>query len=122
GSQKKLSLIVAVVSLLWNVIGFMVIYAMFNPSSEFQPEGLRILKMNDWPLDNGVELTVFGAHLTDVRLWAWETLWFISSGGGAIVVIVCEVKIVKYFRVLGNAYHETTRQMHREFHRALMAM
>ncbi|KAH7698829.1 hypothetical protein AAVH_34072, partial [Aphelenchoides avenae] len=95
---------------------------MFHPPSDFQPKGLRILKMNNWPLDPGVEPTVFGSYLTDVRLIAWEVLWFISSGGGAIVVVVCEVKIVRYFRVLGNAYHESTRQMHREFHRALMAM
>lgn len=38
------------------------------------------------------------------------------------MAVLCEMKIVKHFRVLGDAYHERTRQMHREFHRALLAM
>ncbi|KAH7712874.1 hypothetical protein AAVH_19784 [Aphelenchoides avenae] len=78
--------------------------------------------MNDWPFDAEKPPKVFGAYLSDARLVAWEILWFISSGGGAIIVVTCELKIMNRLRSLGGGYHETTRQMHREFHRALMAM
>lgn len=40
---------------------------------------------------------------------------------GAIVVFICEHKIVKHFDGQ-SAVHSRTREMHREFHRALMAM
>ncbi|KAH7702381.1 hypothetical protein AAVH_30465 [Aphelenchoides avenae] len=46
----------------------------------------------------------------------------ISASGGAIVVTICEVKIIRYFGQFGSTLSEKTRQMHKEFQRALLAM
>lgn len=139
---------IALVAALWNVVAFFVIAAMFKPSLEFQPQGLRGLQLNRWPIENKTveNSATFGAHLvgkrcrvflrmalsllsisnsefqSSARLIIWEVIWFISSIGGAFVVFRCEALIVRHFRTMGTIQSQHTRRMHQEFHRALLAM
>lgn len=62
-SAATLTYAVVFVAVVWNLVGFAVIYAMYNPPEQFQPEGLRILAMNDWPFDAQKPPKVFGAYL-----------------------------------------------------------
>ncbi|KAH7711313.1 CRE-STR-45 protein, partial [Aphelenchoides avenae] len=113
---------VALVGVLWNCVAFSVIFFMFSPPDDFQTRGLHVLQLNDWPYAVELPPPVFGSYITNVRLIAWLMLWFTSSVAAAIVVVVCEVKMYRFFREYGSTLSEHTRRLQKEFHRALLAM
>lgn len=50
-------------------------------------------------------------------------MWSVSCVGGSIVVITFETKIKRHFDSMGSSMsHNSTRKMHKDFHRALLAM
>ncbi|KAI1701403.1 serpentine type 7TM GPCR chemoreceptor str domain-containing protein [Ditylenchus destructor] len=53
---------------------------------------------------------------------AYVILWTTTSGASIFIVIWCEKMIAKNFNKLGDLSQASTRRMHKEFHRALLAM
>ncbi|KAI1693625.1 serpentine type 7TM GPCR chemoreceptor srd domain-containing protein [Ditylenchus destructor] len=53
---------------------------------------------------------------------SWLSLWTFTCTASIFIVIWCEKKIVKNVSQFGQATHSNTRRMHKEFHRALLAM
>lgn len=62
------------------------------------------------------------AFQTEARFLVWIALWALACFISIAIVAVSERKIVKNFSAMGNAVHEKTRRMHKEFHKALLAM
>jgi hypothetical protein len=59
---------------------------------------------------------------TDLRLIIWVIFWFSTSALGVIIVVFCEYKIFRHLKAFGDATHDQTKRLHKEFHRALLAM
>ena len=49
-------------------------------------------------------------------------MWSVTCVGGAICVAVSETKITRHMAAMGDMSHDNTRRMHKDFHRALLAM
>lgn len=64
-SRKRLNRLIAAGAIGWNFVALCVILAMFWPSASFQPQGLRVLELNQWPTGNmtAANSAIFGAHL-----------------------------------------------------------
>ncbi|KAI1695225.1 serpentine type 7TM GPCR chemoreceptor srd domain-containing protein [Ditylenchus destructor] len=49
-------------------------------------------------------------------------IWATTCSVSIFIVIWCERNIIKHFNRYGNPTHANTQRMHKEFHRALLAM
>lgn len=49
-------------------------------------------------------------------------MWFVTCIGAIVVVAIVEMKIASHFVGMGSTSHSSTRKMHKDFHRALLAM
>ncbi|KAH7720901.1 CRE-STR-90 protein [Aphelenchoides avenae] len=93
---------------------------MFHPLPDFHEHGIRVLELSRWP-SNGADRILFGSNIHEWRLRSWIPAWGVTSTVIIIAVAICEKQIMRYFK-LAKESHRNTRQMHSEFHRALMAM
>ncbi|KAH7716166.1 hypothetical protein AAVH_16426 [Aphelenchoides avenae] len=96
---------------------------MAHSAEDFHEKGLHVLKLNEWPtLDlHGREHIPIGAHITDLKLNVWVVHWVGTCFASIIIVVVVELKIVRYLKRT-DISHDATKKMHKEFHRALLAM
>ncbi|KAH7698953.1 hypothetical protein AAVH_33948, partial [Aphelenchoides avenae] len=119
---KRIVYIIVAIAVLGNIIAFVEILYMFHPStvSAFQAKGLHILSLNGIVSIRRTPI-VFGAHMRQLRLQTWIAMWTFTCVSVMVVVIFCEYRIVKHFRLTGKN-HDNTKQMHKEFHRAILAM
>ncbi|KAH7709032.1 hypothetical protein AAVH_23701 [Aphelenchoides avenae] len=113
--------IVAALSAVWAFVGTYMCYTYSHPEPGFQEKGLYALRLNKWDIAGHIPVVV-GSHNSEWRLPAWIAMWSVSCVGGAIVVAVSETKIRRHFASIGNVSHNNTRRMHKDFHRALLAM
>ncbi|KAH7712523.1 7TM GPCR protein [Aphelenchoides avenae] len=106
----------AVICLVWATLGFLVIYLLCSSSV-----GHETLELNHWHANP--KALVIGAHIDSWLLRAWIALWTFSCTSSIIAVAIFETKIKRHFNALRNTVsHDRTRQMHKDFHRALLAM
>ncbi|KAH7709308.1 7TM GPCR protein [Aphelenchoides avenae] len=113
---------VIVISIIWGIAGIYMCYKMSHQGEggTSQAQGIHALELNDWDLSH--KPIVVGSHITHWVLKAWISMWTVSCLGSTAIVAIFELKIKKYFDAMGAASHTGTRKMHRDFHRALMAM
>ncbi|KAH7713632.1 hypothetical protein AAVH_18999 [Aphelenchoides avenae] len=62
-----------------------------------------------------------GAYWSEPKFFMYTACYAASAGGGYLLMIWCEWKIVTHLRRLGSSIHETTKSMHADVHRALIA-
>ncbi|KAH7712264.1 Protein STR-90 [Aphelenchoides avenae] len=119
---KRIAYVIFAIAVVGNVIAVVEIMYMFHPrtTSPFQAKGLHILSLNGIVSIRRTPI-VFGAHMQQLRLQTWIAMWTFTCVSVMVVVIFCEYRIVKNFRLTGKN-HDNTKQMHKEFHRALLAM
>ncbi|KAI1701661.1 serpentine type 7TM GPCR chemoreceptor str domain-containing protein [Ditylenchus destructor] len=96
------NVIIGVVAIGYSITAFMVNAYLSEVVEEFQPEGQN----------------------TRWRMIASLLLFSTTCNGSIVVVICCEMRIMKHFRRIGDpsVSTNTTQKLHKEFHRALLAM
>ncbi|KAH7701306.1 CRE-STR-2 protein [Aphelenchoides avenae] len=119
---KRIVRIVVVLSVIWGVVGTYVCYIYSHPSADFQQWGEQVFQLNNWETGSKIPVVV-GSHISGWLLPGWIAMWSVSCVGGSVVVIIFEMKIKRHFDSMGsNMSHNSTRKMHKDFHRALLAM
>ncbi|KAI1699161.1 serpentine type 7TM GPCR chemoreceptor str domain-containing protein [Ditylenchus destructor] len=119
----KTNILIATFTTLYSLFCLLILVAMDEVREEYQTIGKHIIEKNDWPMHNGGRPTyVIGSYITEWRMLAYLTIWLITTSLSIGTVVWCEKHILKYFRELGNHTNVTTHRMHKEFHRALLAM
>ncbi|KAH7708529.1 hypothetical protein AAVH_24208 [Aphelenchoides avenae] len=76
--------------------------------------------MNHW--NTSQTPVVMGTHADQWLFTAWILFWTTACTISMVVVALFEVKIKRHLGAMGSATHDATRKMHKEFHRALLAM
>ncbi|KAI1707097.1 serpentine type 7TM GPCR chemoreceptor srd domain-containing protein [Ditylenchus destructor] len=105
------------------IISYLVNSYLCEPVEGFQPEGQHVLELIGWPkYENGRYPLTVGSYVTRWRMISSVLLFSFTCTASTIIVIWSEIAITKRFRQMGNPSHNTTRRLHKEFHRALLAM
>ncbi|KAH7711609.1 hypothetical protein AAVH_21077 [Aphelenchoides avenae] len=115
---RLINCITALVSLLWAGVGFVVNYVYSRPYASFQAQGSHVLALNFWEVANDT-ITV-GSNLMEAKLQCFLGMWFTTCGCAIVIVVVVEVHIKRFFGA--HAPHQSTKKLHKDFHRALLAM
>ncbi|KAH7719727.1 hypothetical protein AAVH_12844 [Aphelenchoides avenae] len=55
-------------------------------------------------------------------LQLYLVMWFCTCNFAISIVAIVEVLITRYFSRIGNNSHQSTKKLHKDFHRALLAM
>ncbi|KAI1711414.1 serpentine type 7TM GPCR chemoreceptor str domain-containing protein [Ditylenchus destructor] len=122
-NATKANILIGTVTVLYSIIALFVIYSLCEVRQEFQPEAMHVLELNNWPKPkNGLRPLFVGSYITHWRMISWLALWITTCSVSIFIVIWCERKIIKHFKRHGNPTHAKTQRMHKEFHRALLAM
>ncbi|KAH7710579.1 7TM GPCR protein [Aphelenchoides avenae] len=121
--SRRYGLWTVIVAVAWNFGVFFGIRAMFSVyTPELHEVGLRILNQSSWPVHPAEPPPIMAvSYLTDARLIAWMTLWTLTCFMSVVIVVICEWKILHHFSTT-DIVNDNTRRMHKEFHRALLAM
>ncbi|KAI1699635.1 serpentine type 7TM GPCR chemoreceptor srd domain-containing protein [Ditylenchus destructor] len=117
---SRATIAIITVAAIYSLFALLVFYSVINVREEYQPTGQYVLDLYEWT--NNTKNFLMGATANDLSLILWLVVWNFSGFGSICIVIWCEMGIVKYLRELGTPTHENTARMHKEFHRALMAM
>ncbi|KAH7698018.1 hypothetical protein AAVH_34894, partial [Aphelenchoides avenae] len=59
---------------------------------------------------------------SEPKFFLYAGCYVITAGGGYLLIIWSEWKIITHLRRLGASIHETTKNMHADVHRALIAL
>ncbi|KAI1703768.1 serpentine type 7TM GPCR chemoreceptor srd domain-containing protein [Ditylenchus destructor] len=121
-TSTKANFVIATVTTIYALVTFVGIASFCQVRDEFQTNGQYVLNVNDWPLHNGEKKYFAGSSITEWRMFYWLSLWTVTCSGSVAIVIWCEVKIVKSLNQYGTGTQASTQRMHKEFHRALLAM
>ncbi|KAI1703771.1 serpentine type 7TM GPCR chemoreceptor srd domain-containing protein [Ditylenchus destructor] len=115
------NIVIASAITIYSILGMFIMISWCQVREEFQPNGQHVLDFNEWP--NQAEKIFFtGASIRDWRMVAWLFLWTTTCFGSIAIVIWCEKRIMNCFGEWGSPTSFATRKMHKEFHRALLAM
>ncbi|KAH7710499.1 hypothetical protein AAVH_22203 [Aphelenchoides avenae] len=111
-----------VISVIWGIVGVNMCYKMSHAGAggTSQEQGLHAFELNDFDMSH--KPVVVGSHIKHWVLKCWIAMWNISCLTSIFLVAVLEIKIKRYVDNMGEASHQGTRKMHRDFHRALLAM
>ncbi|KAH7716633.1 hypothetical protein AAVH_15916 [Aphelenchoides avenae] len=85
-----------------------------------QEQGIHAFELNDFDMSHKPVVT--GSHIKHWVLKCWILMWVGSCVINITSVTVAEIKIKRYVDNMGEVSHQGTRKMHRDFHRALLAM
>ncbi|KAI1692747.1 serpentine type 7TM GPCR chemoreceptor srd domain-containing protein [Ditylenchus destructor] len=119
----KTNVLIASFTIFYLLLCLVIIVIMCEVREEYQTVGKHIIEKNGWPMRSDQRPTyVVGSFIKEWRMITFLSLNFITSSFSIVTVIWCEKNISKYFREMGNPTNNTTRRMHTEFHRALLAM
>ncbi|KAH7708775.1 hypothetical protein AAVH_23969 [Aphelenchoides avenae] len=101
----------------------------------FQEQGRHVLAVNEWDVSDYI--VTIGAKLvgssrdldiedgivqSEWMLQYFLLMWFCTCFLAISIVIVVEFKIKAYFSSIGGVSHQSTKKLHKDFHRALLAM
>ncbi|KAH7706294.1 hypothetical protein AAVH_26486 [Aphelenchoides avenae] len=86
----------------------------------FQEQGRHVLAVNEWDVSD-YTITV-GSKLSEWMLQYYLGMWFCTCLFAISIVTIVEVLIKSYFASIGNTSHQSTKKLHKDFHRALLAM
>ncbi|KAI1704814.1 GNS1/SUR4 family domain-containing protein [Ditylenchus destructor] len=122
-NATRTNILIGAVVTIYSTIAFLTIKNTCEVHDEYQTMGRRVFDMNNWPKvkDNRQQFTM-GSYVTHFRTVSWTILWAFTSFASIIIVIWCEKMISRHFNHMGNPTHRATQRMHKEFHRALLAM
>ncbi|KAI1713020.1 serpentine type 7TM GPCR chemoreceptor srd domain-containing protein [Ditylenchus destructor] len=124
GSTVGTALVISTIAVLYSMFAAFVIWYMFVTPVDFQLVGVhRVLDPNFWPRSPDATYPfMFGSFITHSRTISWLLLWTTTCLSSIFIVIWCEKSIVKHFQQFGHLMNKNTQKMHKEFHRALLAM
>ncbi|KAI1703019.1 serpentine type 7TM GPCR chemoreceptor srd domain-containing protein [Ditylenchus destructor] len=119
----RINVLIVVATAAYSLLALFIIAWVCEYREELQPFGQNVFRLNKWPQHkNGRHQFVFGCLVTEIRGIPYMILWAITATASIFIVVWCERKIARHFRQLGRPTHDTTQKMHKEFHRALLAM
>ncbi|KAI1697277.1 serpentine type 7TM GPCR chemoreceptor str domain-containing protein [Ditylenchus destructor] len=98
-----------------------IIMFFLQPREEIQSVGDSVLYLNNWVKHKDGHF-YFGAYFTEWRLILCVLIWTLTCTASIGIVYWCEKKMVMYVKQLGKPTHGNTQRLHKEFHRALLAM
>ncbi|KAI1697197.1 serpentine type 7TM GPCR chemoreceptor str domain-containing protein [Ditylenchus destructor] len=122
-AKSKFSIIV--VAVIYCMVALWIIRKGFSEvRDEYQLIGQQVLDANNWP---SVKHHFFiGRSINDWLMVVYVSLWVLTCCISIGIVVWCERSITKSFNQLSNlskgSANSNTQRMHREFHRALLAM
>ncbi|KAI1703772.1 serpentine type 7TM GPCR chemoreceptor str domain-containing protein [Ditylenchus destructor] len=119
---KKASTLIAAIAIGYSALMLALIVYFFEVRTELQSIGQNILELNGWDKSDITKKFLVVHHVADWRTLLWISLWTFSSWSSILIVIWCERGIVKNINQLGNPTTANSQRMHKEFHRALLAM
>ncbi|KAH7716632.1 hypothetical protein AAVH_15915 [Aphelenchoides avenae] len=110
------------ISFIWGIVGVYMIYKMNHAGvgGTSQEQGIHAFELNGFDMSH--KPVVVGSHIKHWVLKCWIAMWNVSCLTSIFLVAVLEVKIKRYVDNMGGVAHQSTRKMHRDFHRALLAM
>ncbi|KAH7662572.1 hypothetical protein AAVH_43466, partial [Aphelenchoides avenae] len=120
---RRIACGIPIAYLSWNAMAMFIGYSMCHSLPDFNENGLHAFELNQWStLDlNGRQRITMGSHITEWRLQSWIALWTSACVVASSIVFYCEYKIFRHFRA-PDLSHTRTKVVHKEFHRALLAM
>ncbi|KAI1695327.1 serpentine type 7TM GPCR chemoreceptor srd domain-containing protein [Ditylenchus destructor] len=122
-NSRQANILIVTVATLYSLIAWFVVSAMCQVREEFQAKGEYVLDLNDWPKHDERRITYYvGSYVKDWRMITWLFLWIITCSASIFIVIWCEKRIIKSFKQFGRPTQASTQKMHKDFHRALLAM
>ncbi|KAI1694681.1 serpentine type 7TM GPCR chemoreceptor srd domain-containing protein [Ditylenchus destructor] len=121
-SLKKANVLIAAIAIGYSALMLALIVHFVPIRAELQPIGKNILELNEWPKDDISRKFVMVHHVSEWCTILWVSLWSFTSCASISIVIWCEKGIVKNFKQMGDPTNANTQRMHKEFHRALLAM
>ncbi|KAH7710174.1 hypothetical protein AAVH_22539 [Aphelenchoides avenae] len=89
---------------------------------EFSSVGLEGLRNNSWPYDANNPPPVFGSFVEQPRVFFYVGCYIATASLGYCLIIWCELRIMKFIKLLGGSVPENTKQMHSDVHKALIAL
>ncbi|KAH7698226.1 hypothetical protein AAVH_34684, partial [Aphelenchoides avenae] len=125
GSNKKNVVAISVFTAVWAIFGYAVhgfLFAYFDTNDT--ATALEVLKSNSWPatLAEGGTASPYVFKLEN-PLWKLFILtWIMSSCLGFTLIIWSEVRIAQHYKTIEDVMRPSTRNLHSEIHRALLAM
>ncbi|KAH7716628.1 hypothetical protein AAVH_15911 [Aphelenchoides avenae] len=121
-AARRVTWTVTAISFIWGIVGVYMIYKM-NHADEggtSQEQGIHAFELNGFDMSH--KPVVVGSHIKHWVLKCWIAMWNVSCLTSIFLVAVLEVKIKRYVDNMGGVAHQSTRKMHKDFHRALLAM
>ncbi|KAI1706060.1 serpentine type 7TM GPCR chemoreceptor str domain-containing protein [Ditylenchus destructor] len=120
GKSIHIDILIISVTITYSIIALKVLASFSEVRDEYQSIGQHVLGLNNWPsYKYGF---IMGGHIKEWRMIAYVLLWTTTSATSIFIVIWCEKMIAKNFNQLCDMSHASTRRMHKEFQRALLAM
>ncbi|KAI1700029.1 serpentine type 7TM GPCR chemoreceptor srd domain-containing protein [Ditylenchus destructor] len=89
---------------------------------EFAQVVRHVMELNQWPIREDQKFYAAGARITDLKTILYTAYYTVTTTGGYAIILWCEYKIIKELRYFGENMRESTRQLHVEVHRALIAL
>uniref|UniRef100_A0A915EI62 G protein-coupled receptor n=1 Tax=Ditylenchus dipsaci TaxID=166011 RepID=A0A915EI62_9BILA len=90
---------------------------------DHRQEGLEIMtKIYGWQYDNSSLPYPTMSHKAEIKSFVHNSFYMLSSAGGYTIIIYCQSKIIAYMGQFGSSSRASTRKMHEEFNRTLMAL
>ncbi|KAI1697826.1 serpentine type 7TM GPCR chemoreceptor srd domain-containing protein [Ditylenchus destructor] len=80
------------------------------------------MEANQWPIREDQKFFAPGARITDLKVILYTAYYSTTIVGGYSIILWCEYKIIKELGEFGDNMRESTRQLHAEVHRALIAL
>ncbi|KAI1699169.1 serpentine type 7TM GPCR chemoreceptor srd domain-containing protein [Ditylenchus destructor] len=97
------------------------IWMAYQPK-EFEQVVRHLMELNHWPIREDQKFYAAGARITDLKTILNTAYYTVSTVGGYVIILWCEYKIIKELNQFGGNMQESTRQLHVEVHRALIAL
>ncbi|KAH7719722.1 SRJ-4 protein [Aphelenchoides avenae] len=117
---RKINALTALGTITWVCVGFVVCWIYSHREKGFQEQGRHVLAVNEWDVSD-YTITV-GSKLSEWMLQLYLVMWFCTCNFAISIVAIVEVLITRYFSRIGNNSHQSTKKLHKDFHRALLAM
>ncbi|KAI1699987.1 serpentine type 7TM GPCR chemoreceptor srd domain-containing protein [Ditylenchus destructor] len=89
---------------------------------EFEQVVRHLMELNQWPIREDQKFYAAGARIADLKAILYTAYYTTTTVGGYAIILWCEYKIIKELGHFGGNMQESTRQLHVEVHRALIAL
>ncbi|KAH7717106.1 7TM GPCR protein [Aphelenchoides avenae] len=126
GHQPSLTLLskLCIVPALQAVYGMFISYNFMNAGPEYQRWALAHLNQTGWPNDIGQRMAPFlsGGNFADLACIVQVGMFTLAGIIVVSVIVFCEYAVLKKLRVATSMMRESTRRMHAELNKALIAL